>query len=72
MTVHEMNIELKRDKSILDQFFMLRVFGDPVGLPLLPLYYSMRILPYIIPSIEKWKHSLLREEDLTDFLSMDI
>lgn len=26
----------------------------------------------IILSIEKWKRSLLREKDLTDFASMDI
>jgi hypothetical protein len=51
---------------------MLVVFGDLVGLPLLPPYYSMRLLPYIIPSIEKWKRSILREKDLTDLVSTDI
>jgi hypothetical protein len=51
---------------------MLVVFGDLVGLPLLPNYYSMRLFPYIIPTIEKWKRSLLREKDLTDFASTDI
>jgi hypothetical protein len=63
MTIHEMD---------LDHLFMLTVFGDLVGLPLLPPYYSMRLLPYIIPSLETWKRSLLREKDLTDFASMDI
>jgi len=72
MTVHEMDLELRREKGSLDHLFMLVVFGDLVGLPLLPPYYSMRLLPYIIPSIEKWERSLLRERDLTDFASMDI
>jgi hypothetical protein len=72
MTAHEMDLELRREKGNLDQFFMLIVFGDLVGLPLLPPYYSMRLLPFIIPSIETWKRSLLRERDLTDFASMDI
>ncbi len=72
MTIHEMDLELRREKGNLDHLFMLVVFGDLVGLPLLPPYYSMRLLPYIIPSIEKWKRSLLREKDLTDFASMDI
>jgi hypothetical protein len=72
MTVHEMDLELRREKGSLDHLFMLIVFGDLVGLPLLPPYYSMRLLPYIIPSIETWKRSLLREKDLTDFASMDI
>jgi len=72
MTVHEMDLELKKERGGLDHLFMLIVFGDLLGLPLLPPYYSMRLLPYIIPSIEKWKRSLLREKDLTDFVSMDI
>jgi len=40
MTVHEMDLELKKERGNLDQLFMLFVFGDLVGLPLLPPYYS--------------------------------
>jgi hypothetical protein len=72
MTVHEMDVELRRERGSLDHLFMLIVFGDLVGLPLLPPYYSMRLLPHIIPSIGKWKRSLLREKDLTDFVAADI
>jgi hypothetical protein len=32
----------------------------------------MRLLPYVVPSIEIWKRRLLREKDLTDFVSTDI
>jgi hypothetical protein len=72
MTVHEMDLELRKERGNLDHLFMLIVFGDLVGLPLLPPYYSMRLLPYVIPSMEKWKRSLLREKDLTDFVATDI
>ena len=72
MTAHEMDLELRKERGSLDQLFMLIVFGDLVGLPLLPPYYSMRLLPYIVPSIETWKRRLLREKDLTDFVSTDI
>jgi len=72
MTIHEMDLELRRERGSLNHLFMLVVFGDLVGLPLLPPYYSMRLLPYIIPSIEKWKRSLLKERDLTDFVATDI
>ena len=71
-TVHEMDLELRKDRGDLDQLFMLVVFGDLVGLPLLPPYYSLRLLPYIIPSMETWKRRLLREKDLTDFVAADI
>jgi hypothetical protein len=72
MTFHELDLELKKERGSLDHFFMLVVFGDLVGLPLLPPYYSMRLLPYFVPSIKKWKRSLLREKDLTDWVSTDL
>ena len=72
MTAHEMDLELRKERGNLDHLFMLSVFGDLVGLPLLPPYYSLRLLPYIVPSIGKWKRSLLREKDLTDFVAVDL
>jgi hypothetical protein len=71
-TVHGLHVELRKERGALEHLFMLVVFGDIVGLPLLPPYYSMRLLPYIIPSIRIWKRSLLREKDLTDLASVDI
>ena len=70
--VHEMDMELKKEKGHFDNLFMLVVFGDLIGLPLLPPYYSMRLLPHIIPSIETWKRRVLREKDLTDFVAGDL
>ena len=72
MTVHELHMESKKAKTNLDHLFMLIVFGDLVGLPLLPPYYSMRLLPYIIPTVNLWKRSMLREKDLTDLAKVDL
>jgi predicted nucleic acid binding AN1-type Zn finger protein len=72
LTLHEMDLETKKMRGHLDHLFMLIVFGDLVGLPLLPPYYAMRLLPYILRTIETWKRSLLRERDLTDFVSSDL
>jgi hypothetical protein len=69
LTIHELHFEIKKERKHLDHLFMLIVFGDLVGLPLLPPYYTMRLLPFIIPSIANWKRSLLREKDLTDLMS---
>ena len=71
-TVHGLDVELKKERGALEHLFMLVVFGDIIGLPLLPPYYSMRLLPYIVPSIQLWKRSLLREKDLTDLASVDL
>ena len=67
--LHEMDLEMKKEKGHLDNLFMLVIFGDLVGLPLLPPYYSLRLLPHIIPSFEAWKRSILRERDMTDFVA---
>jgi hypothetical protein len=72
MTVHELHLESKKEKTHLDHLFMLIVFGDLVGLPLLPPYYSMRLLPYIVPTVNLWKRSILREKDLTDLAKVDL
>jgi hypothetical protein len=72
LLVHEMDMEMKKEKGHLDNLFMLVVFGDLIGVPLLPPYYSMRLLPHIIPSIETWKRRVLREKDLTDFVAHDL
>lgn len=72
LTVHEVDVTLRRERENLDHLFMLVVFGDLVGLPVLPPPYSMRLLPYVLPSINKWKRAVLRERDLTDLAHTDI
>lgn len=69
---HEMDLEMKKEKGHLDNLFMLVIFGDLIGLPPLPPYYSMRLLPHIIPSLETWERRVLREKDVTDFVAHDL
>ena len=72
LLLHEMDLVMKKERGHLDYLFMLVIFGDLVGLPLLPPYYSLRLLPHIVPSLETWKRRVLREKDLTDFVSHDL
>ena len=72
MTVHGLELELRKEKGNLNNLLMLMVVGNLAGLPLFPPYYSMRLLPYIIPYIGTWKRNIQREKDLTDIMSVDI
>lgn len=72
LTIHELDLEMKKERGHTDNLFMLIIFGDIIGLPLLPPYYSLRLFPYIIPNIEPWKKRVLREKDLTDFVAGDL
>jgi hypothetical protein len=40
------------------------VFGDMLGVPVLPPYYGLRLLPFVAPQLGAWKRSLLREREL--------
>lgn len=71
MTVHELAVETRHVRGELDHLFMLIVFGDLIGLPILPPYYSLRLLPFVFPALQRWKRSVLREKDLTDLARVD-
>lgn len=70
-TVHEMVRGLRQEQARIEHLFVLIVFGDLLGIPILPPYYALRLLPYVVPSIETWKRSMLRERDLTELADFD-
>ena len=55
-----------RTRMYLEHLFMFITLGDMLGIPVLPPYYSLRILPYAVPNIASWKRRVFRERDFTD------
>lgn len=53
-------------RASMESLFMLTTVGDMLGVPVLPPYYSLRILPYVLPQIATWKRRVLREREFTD------
>ena len=53
-------------RSSVESLFMLATVGDMIGVPVLPPYYSLRLLPYLVPQISTWKRRVLREREFTD------
>jgi hypothetical protein len=53
-------------RASLESLFMLVTVGDMLGVPVLPPYYSLRLLPFIVPQIETWKRRVLREREFSD------
>jgi hypothetical protein len=68
MAVHDMVRHAQRTRGSMEHLFILITLGDLVGVPILPPYYSLRLLPYVVPEINSWKRRLLRERDITDLL----
>ncbi|MBN2439452.1 MAG: hypothetical protein JXL20_12735 [Deltaproteobacteria bacterium] len=61
-----MDVSLRKERGTFNHYFTPIIFGGLIGLPLLPLYYPLRLLPHIFPGLKAWKQSMLRERDLTD------
>ncbi len=68
MASHEMTRHAVRTRASMEHLFILITMGDLLGVPILPPYYSLRLLPYVTPQIAGWKRRMLRERDLTDVL----
>jgi hypothetical protein len=71
-TVYDWIRELEKERGMVERLFVLAVFGDFLGVPILPPYYALRLLPYVVPSIQGWRYSLMRERDFVDLFDGEI
>jgi len=69
MASHEMARQALKTRGSMEHLFILITMGDLLGVPILPPYYSLRLLPYVVPQISTWRRRMLREKDLTDALA---
>ncbi len=69
MAGHDMTRFALKTRGSMEHLFILITMGDLLGVPILPPYYSLRLLPYVVPQISTWKRRMLREKDLTDALA---
>jgi hypothetical protein len=72
MTVYDWVRELEKARNEQERLFTLIIFGDLLGVPILPPYHMLRLVPYLVPSLESWRHSMLRERDFTDLIDQEI
>ena len=63
MDIAEHALEMRASTESL---FMLATVGDMLGIPVLPPYYSLRLLPFLVPQISTWKRRILREREFSD------
>ena len=64
MAAHDMSRAALRTRASMEHLFILITMGDLLGIPILPPYYGLRLLPWVVPEIETWKREVLREREL--------
>ncbi len=66
MSGYEFAQEAREIRASMESLFMLVAFGDLIGVPVLPPYYALRLLPHVAPQMQSWKRRVLRERELGD------
>lgn len=61
LTGFEFEREAARHRGDLENLFVFVLFGDLIGAPIMPPYYSLQLLPYVAGDVPTWKRRVLRE-----------
>lgn len=69
MAAHDMSRYALKTRASMEHLFILITMGDLLGIPILPPYYSLRLLPYVVPQVATWKRRMLRERDMADAIA---
>jgi hypothetical protein len=72
LTAHEFVRHAMHIRRELEGVFMVVTYGDLIGVPVLPPYYSLRLLPYVVPQIETWKREVVRRKEFWDREEYDL
>jgi hypothetical protein len=72
MTGYEFARHALEARRELESIFMIVTLGDLIGVPVMPPVYSLRLLPYIAPEIEKWKQQMARRKEFWEREEFDL
>ncbi len=72
MSAFEFERQALELRGSLENVFIAVTLGDMLGLPILPPLYALRVLPYVIPQVQKWKRRVVREREIFDSEEFDL
>jgi len=72
MMGYEFSLHAVQVRSHLETLFILITLGDIIGVPVMPPYYALRLLPHLVPNIATWKRRVLREKEFTEEEDYDL
>jgi hypothetical protein len=60
-TGYEFERQAARLRADLENLFLFMIVGETIGVPVLPPYYALRLVPYVIDVLPYWQRRVLRE-----------
>lgn len=69
LTGYEFVLTLRQDYDERERLLSLLLFGDLLGLPFFPPYFSLRLFPYFLPKLTPIRARLLTERDIMELIA---
>jgi hypothetical protein len=60
-TGYEFERQAARLRGDLENLFLFMIIGETIGVPILPPYYALRLVPYVLEVMPLWQRRVLRE-----------
>src|SRR5919201_1646856 len=54
-TGYEFERQAARLRADLENLFLFMIVGDTIGVPILPPYYALRLVPYVVEVLPYWQ-----------------
>jgi hypothetical protein len=71
-TGYEFERQAGRLRGDLENLFLFMIVGDTIGVPILPPYYALRLVPYVLEVLPLWQRRILRERHLLENEEFDL
>jgi hypothetical protein len=71
-TGYEFERQAARLRGDLENLFMFMIVGETIGVPILPPYYALRLVPYVVETLPYWKRRVLRERHPLEHEEFDL
>ena len=71
-TGYEFERQAARLRGDLENLFLFMIVGDTIGVPILPPYYALRLVPFVVEVMPWWKRRVLRERHPLEHEEFDL
>jgi hypothetical protein len=71
-TGYEFERQAAHLRADLENLFLFMIVGETIGVPILPPYYALRLVPYVVEILPYWQRRVLRERHPLESENFDL